>query len=184
METKEYRSIDELKGWDKNPRTITKEGFTRLLEQIKRLGQYKPLLITEDGVVLGGNMRLQAYKELKLDKIWVHVVDAPTEEKKIEYALSDNDRAGKYELDQLNDLVGSFEGVPWDKYAVDVVDPVNLQELMDRYKEGEEDEAPELSTEPAVSKPGELYILGTHRLMCGDSQSKDDVTKLMGGGTA
>lgn len=53
----------------------------RLKKQIQKLGQYKPLLITKDGTVLGGNMRLKAYQELGIENVWVNVVDAPTEEK-------------------------------------------------------------------------------------------------------
>ena len=94
MADKTYRKLDELKPWDKNPRKIDKEGLKRLKKQIKKLGQYKPLIITEDGTVLGGNMRIQAYEQLGVDKVWVSVVDAKTKDEKLEYALSDNDRAG------------------------------------------------------------------------------------------
>lgn len=67
MSTRETRKISELKNWDKNPRGIKKDDFERLKKQIQKLGQYKPLLITEDGTVLGGNMRLKAYKELGIE---------------------------------------------------------------------------------------------------------------------
>ena len=97
----DLRKIKDLHGWEYNPRTVTKEGIGRLIKQIKKLGIYKPLLITKDGTVLGGNLRLQALKQIGEKEVWVSVVDADTEEKKIEYALSDNDRVGKYEGDQL-----------------------------------------------------------------------------------
>ena len=64
---KTYWPIDKLQNWDKNPRSIKTQDFVRLKKQIEKLGQYKPLIITNDGVVLGGNMRLRAYKELGIN---------------------------------------------------------------------------------------------------------------------
>lgn len=129
------RKISELHNWEHNPRSITKDGLERLKKQITKLGIYKPLLITEDGSVLGGNMRLKALQELGYKDVWVSVVDADTEEKKIEYALSDNDRVGKYEGDQLADLIGNFPDVDWGDYSVDIKEPTMLTDLMDQYKE-------------------------------------------------
>jgi DNA modification methylase len=178
---KEFRKISELHNWEHNPRTITKEGLERLKKQITKLGQYKPLLITKDGTVLGGNMRLKAYQELGVKELWVSVVDAPTEEKKIEYALSDNDRVGKYEGDQLSDLIGNFPDVEWNDYAVDLKEPELVSDIMDRYSETEEDEPPAVEEGEADSKLGEVYTLGRHRLMCGDATKIEDVNKLMDG---
>ena len=97
---KDIRKLSTLKNWDKNPRSIKDKDFQRLKKQIQKLGQYKPLIITQEGVVLGGNMRLRAYRELGLKDIWVSIIDASTEEKKLEYALSDNDRAGFYDSER------------------------------------------------------------------------------------
>lgn len=130
---KEFRKLSQLKGWEQNPRSVTNEGIERLKKQIQKLGQYKPLLITEDGTVLGGNMRLKAYQDLGTEDIWVSVVDAPTEEKKIEYALSDNDRAGKYESDDLANLIGNFPTVDWAAFTVDIEEPLKISDLMDKF---------------------------------------------------
>lgn len=174
------RKITNLKNWDKNPRSIKDKDFDRLKKQIQTLGQYKPLLITEDGTVLGGNMRLRAYKELGIEEVWVSVVDAPTEEKKLEYALSDNDRAGFYDEDLLANLIPDYPEFNWQDYAVDLKEPQNLQDLIDKFTPVEEDEVPEVPTEP-ISKLGEVYQLGRHRLMCGDATKIEDVEKLMDG---
>lgn len=179
--TKEYRKVSELHNWDKNPRSISKDGLERLKKQITKLGQYKPLLITEDGTVLGGNMRLKAYNDMGINEVWVSVVEADTEEKKIEYALSDNDRVGKYEGDQLSDLIGNFPEVEWNDYAVDLKEPELVSDIMDRYSETEEDEPPAVEEGEADSKLGEVYTLGRHRLMCGDATKIEDVEKLMDG---
>jgi len=60
----DFRKIEDLIEWDKNPRKITDLDYVRLKDQITLLGQYKPLIINEKNEVLGGNMRLRAFKEL------------------------------------------------------------------------------------------------------------------------
>lgn len=177
----EYRKLSTLKNWDKNPRSIKDKDFERLKTQIRDLGQYKPLLITEDGTVLGGNMRLRAYKELGIEDIWVSVVDAPTEDKKLEFALSDNDRAGYYDEDLLANLIPDYPDFEWENYAVDLGEPQTLDKLIESFKEVEEDEVPEVSDGEPDSKLGEVYQLGRHRLMCGDATKIEDVEKLMNG---
>ena len=132
-DTKEYRQLNELTSWANNPRGIKKKDYERLKSQLKRLGQYKPLVVTKDGVVLGGNMRLQAYRDLGIDKVWVSVVEAKTEQKKLEYALSDNDNVGYYEDDALAELVMSLPELDLGTFGVDLKEPKSLQDLMDDY---------------------------------------------------
>jgi len=160
METKnEYREVESLKFWDKNPRKIKKEDFERLKNQILSLGQYKPLLITEDGVVIGGNMRLRAYRELGIKTAWVSVVDAKDEETILKYAFSDNDRAGYYDDDLLANLSSAFPDFEWSDYAVDLTPPETLDKVLFK-EEVQEDEVPEVSEEEPKSKLGEVYQLG------------------------
>ena len=113
---KEYWDISKLHEWDKNPRGIKKKDFDRLKKQIQKLGQYKPLIITPDGEVLGGNMRLKAYRDLGMDDLWVSVVKPKDENEKLEYALSDNDRAGYYDADLLANLMPQFD-IDWSSYS-------------------------------------------------------------------
>jgi len=175
------RKIETLKNWDKNPRSIDKKDYARLKRQIKKLGMYKPLLVTEDGTVLGGNMRLRAYKELGITDVWVSVVEADTEAKKAEYALSDNDRAGYYNEQDLAELVTGIE-IDLEDYRVDLGKMTDLSDIISKYgPEPEEDEFDEGLPENPVSKLGEVYKLGRHRLMCGDATKIEDVEKLMDG---
>src|SRR3990167_9789722 len=99
-----YCKLVELHEWDKNPRSITTDGFERLKKQIQKLGIYKPLIITDDGTVIGGNMRLKALKELGIEEVWVYIVNAPTDDMKMAFAASDNDRSGFYDEDLLANL--------------------------------------------------------------------------------
>jgi DNA modification methylase len=176
----EIRPISELKEWKDNPRNISKKDFERLKGQIQKLGQYKPLLITPEGEVIGGNMRIKAYRELGIKDIWVSIVEPKDENEKLEYALSDNDRAGYYDDDLLANLIPNYQ-IDWSQYAVDMKPPEDIQQLIDRIAPIEEDEAPEVADGEAISKLGEVYQLGRHRLMCGDSTKIEDVEKLMDG---
>jgi DNA modification methylase len=178
---KEYRPITELHNWEKNPRSISKSAFEQLKKHIIDHGQMQPLVITPDGEVLGGNMRLRAYRELNINNVWVEVVEPKDEAEKLRIALVLNDRAGYYDDDLLANLTAEMPDFNWADYSVDLKEPTNLGDLLDQFKEVVEDEVPEVSNEPAVSKLGEVYQLGRHRLMCGDSTKIEDVEKLMNG---
>lgn len=134
---KEYRKISELKEWTKNPRSITAEGLERLKKQLiknkEEQGEwlYKPLIITQGGTVLGGNMRLKALKELKADEVWVSVVKADSVDKMLEIALSDNDRVGQYVYDEMLTLIAEFPAIQWQDYAVDLQEAPLVPELQD-----------------------------------------------------
>lgn len=176
---RDKRNISELQEWDRNPRTIDKQRFEDLKNQIKELGVYKPLLVDEEGTVLGGNMRLKALRELGHKEIWVSEVKAPTEELKIKYALSDNDQAGEYQKDDLANLIGNAPEIDLKGYHVQLGKSTDISDLLP--KEVEEDEVPEVEEGEPDSKLGEVYELGRHRLMCGDATKIEDVEKLMNG---
>lgn len=180
--TREYRHIDTLRNWDKNPRSISENDFKRLISQIKKLGQYKPLIITQDGLVLGGNMRLRAYRELGITEVWVSVVDAPTQKEMLEYALSDNDRAGQYDEELLAELIMDTKGFDQELYRVDLGKLSTIKELLSKFApDADEDDAPAVEDGEPISKYGEVYHLGQHRLMCGDATNTSDIKTLMDG---
>lgn len=125
------KPITSLIAWDKNPRTIDATGLNRLKAQLKKLGQYKPLLINQDNIVLGGNMRLKAMLEMGVSEAWVTVVETHSEQQMLEYALSDNDRAGQYSQEMLNQLVIEFPQLKLDSFSVDALPTVSLKNLID-----------------------------------------------------
>lgn len=175
-------TLDQLKPWDKNPRDINPADMERLKTQIKRLGQYKPLLVTEEGVVIGGNMRLRAYREMGMTDAWVSIVSPKNDSELLEYALSDNDRAGFYKELELMELV-KLNPIDQQLYAIDLGKPLVLADFMENQRQKNplvEDEPPEVSNDPSESKTGEVYQLGKHRLMCGDSTLLANVKVLMG----
>lgn len=130
LETKQV-DIKELKGWEDNPRTIEEDDLERLKVQIEKLGQYKPFLVDEDMTVLGGNMRLKALQELNVEKVWVTVVEAKTQEEKIKYALSDNDRVGSYDEEKLRSLIEGVGDFDTELFHVDLGDTMDIGELFD-----------------------------------------------------
>lgn len=125
----EIKKIEELKEWDKNPRSITEEDFERLKKQIKELGIYKPLIVNQDNVVLGGNMRLRALRELGIKEVWVSVVETKNEEEMMKYNLSDNDRAGFYDFDLFSNIESQFN-INWSDYSVEFLKPVSLEKII------------------------------------------------------
>jgi|SRR3990167_3352499 len=151
---KTYTPLSELKPWEKNPRGIKKDDFERLKRQITQLGQYKPLIVTDDGTVLGGNMRLRAYQELGIEEIWVSVVEAKTEQRKAEIALSDNDRAGYYDADMLANFLPTIPEINLADFAIDIMNPITLDKLTMQDGEIKEKEIGDLETENECPKCG------------------------------
>lgn len=101
----EVRKLSELKRWDENPKTHSEEGLARLKVQILELGVYKPLLINQNGIILGGNGRSIVLEELGIDEVMCSVVKTKSEAEMLKYALSDNDETGEYNRDDLVALV-------------------------------------------------------------------------------
>jgi DNA modification methylase len=178
--TSETVSIKKLTGWDKNPRGIKKDDYNRLKKQIQDLGVYKPLLVNEDYVVLGGNMRLKVLTDLGVENVWVSVVKASTPEIMTKYALSDNDEAGYYEEQALAELLMPLE-INLDDYRVNLGKPISITELLAKFGPDVIEDEPPAVEEEAISKRGEIYQLGRHRLMCGDATNIEDVEALMDG---
>lgn len=127
----EYRKTRDLFNWKDNPRAIKKDKFEELKNRITRHGQIKPLIITKQGEVLGGNMRLRAMKELGIDEAWVSVVSPATEAEKIEIALTDNEEMGYYEDQALAELIDKYkDDIDLAKYSVHLSQPKTLAEII------------------------------------------------------
>ena len=176
-------NISKLKGWDKNPRGIKKDAFERLKRQITAHGQFKPVLATPEGEVIGGNMRLKAYQDLGITEVWVSIVEPKDETEKVAIALADNDRAGYYEEDALAELISSVPDLVLEDYHLDLGKTLSAKDLLDKFRPTEEDDfdVEEALPDDPISRLGDIYQLGSHRLMCGDSTDLDTVTVLLEG---
>lgn len=180
-----YWPLSKLSLWERNPRSIKEDRFKELKERLKRQGQIKPLLVTKDGTVIGGNMRLRAFTELGWDKVWVSVTDATTDKDIFDLALTDNEEFGYYEQEQVAELALELGLSPLElkSYALSLGAPTTLDLVVDKFgPEPEEDEVPEVDEvgEPK-SKLGEVYQLGRHRLMCGSATDQQCAEQLMDG---
>jgi DNA modification methylase len=179
--------ISQVSPWDKNPRGVKERDLERLKHQLLRLGVYKPLVCCQEKgkyIALGGNMRLRALREIGAKEIEISIVDAMTEKTKIEYALSDNDRVGYYEEQALAALLQPhLAQLELDDFRVDIGRATELTSILGRVGPDIDEKAdlvPELSKGPSKTKRGEIFQLGRHRLLCGDSTKAEDVAKLMG----
>lgn len=185
--------INDLELWEDNPRFIKPEKYKQLMEDIKEVeqldpstdGQFKPLIVTSTGIVIGGNMRMRAYTELGKVWLWVSVVDTNNPAQAFKIAIRDNARYGEYDEDKLAEAALKYEltELEMEGLDVDLGATTSLKAVVGEVTpdpQVEEDEQPEVE-EVFVSKPGTIYQLGRHRLMCGDSTSKKDVAQLMGG---
>lgn len=127
--------ISKVVPWEKNPRGIKTLDYERLKRQILKLGFYKPLVCCRENgkfVVLGGNMRIRALKELGVKEVEISVVKPKDEAEKIEYGLSDNDRAGYYEEERVAELIQPYLAkLNLEDFKVDLGEPHALKTLME-----------------------------------------------------
>ena len=168
-----------------NPRTIKDERFQNLcrsLEADPDFLQLRPILATADGTIFAGNMRFRAAQHLGWETIPAILVDIP-EQLARERALRDNAQWGEWEEDDLAALLAKSAGGGSDLDLLGF-DERELQQLLDSLgKQGgltDPDDVPPLPDEP-VTKPGDLWLLGEHRLLCGDATDPHDVTIVMDG---
>ena len=159
----------------KNPRSISKEKYKKLkssIEAFPEMLEVRPLVVA-DGIVLGGNMRLLVMKDLGYKE--VHAIDVTewTQGQRDEFMIKDNLSFGDWNYDSL---ANEWEGTDLTEWGLDVWDT----ELDDFSGLTDEDDVPEAPEEP-TTKLGDVWILGEHRVMCGDSTSKEAVEILMDG---
>ena len=181
----EQRSVETLIPYINNSRKHSDEQIAQIAASIKEFGWTNPILVDGTNGLIAGHGRLMAARKLKMDKVPVIELAHLTENQKKALIIADNKLALNSDWDnelltiELQELFGEeydLELLGFDKDDLDAL--LNVIEGTDGLTD--EDAVPELPDDPKT-KPGDIYILGNHRLMCGDSTSIDAVLKLMDG---
>ena len=180
-------SVKDLKSDHKNARRRTDRSASLIAESLKRFGAARSIVIDEYGRILAGNGTVEGAKKAGIDKLRIIEAEGDeliavrraglTEDQKVGLALADNRSSDLSEWDNemLRQLSEEHDLTPWfedDELLAEVLEP----------EEGntDPDDVPEAPEEP-ITKPGDLWILGNHRLLCGDSTDVLAVERLMDG---
>jgi DNA modification methylase len=173
-------NINQIKPNPKNPRTIKDDKFKKLVKSIEDFPQMlekRPLVCFTDTdgkyVVLGGNMRLKASKEVGLKELPIILADDWTEEQKQEFLIKDNVGFGEWVWEELQSDWNVEQLEEWGLDLPEFESEIHL--------EAEEDDFEATPPEEPITVLGDLYEIGEHRLLCGDSTCSDTVAKLMNG---
>ncbi len=179
----EMRPIAEVRPYEQNPR-LNDDAVDAVAESITRFGFRQPIVVDGDGVIVCGHTRWKAAQKLGLEKAPVHVARDLTPEQIRAYRVADNKTAelAEWNMELLPIELAELQesGIDWSLLGFDQDE---LAKLLDPgVQEGltDPDAVPDPPDEP-VTKPGDLWVLGDHRLMCGDSSSAEDVDRLLDG---
>lgn len=185
----ERRKLSELIAAEYNPRkalTVKDSEYQKIKRSIEEFGYVDPIIINKDGTIIGGHQRTTVLIDLGYEEVDVVVVSLDKQkEKALNIAL--NKISGEWDELKLKDLLLDLDLGDYD-ISLTGFETNDLTELVDKLAiESEavdddfnEDEAFEEIIEP-ITKIGDVWKLGRHRLMCGDSTSQEDVAKLMNG---
>lgn len=172
------RKVSELTPYEKNAKTHDKRQIDNVSQSIKELGWLQPLVIDRDGVVVVGHCRLLAAKKLRQKEVPCLIADDLTDEQIKKYRVLDN-KLNESPWD-LNLLAEDIEGLDFDGYDLDFDFDVESGGGMTA-NDITEDEFDVTPPPVPTAKPGDIYQLGEHRLMCGDSTDADAWARLMNG---
>ena len=167
--------IKDIKPNPNNPRVIKDEKFAKLVQSLKELPEMatvRPVVVNSDMIVLGGNMRLKAMKEAGWKEVPVEIVDWD-EDKQRQFIIKDNVGFGEWDWEML---ANEWDAEQLEEWGLDIPafdDPKELEAEEDDY------EMPDQITTDIVM--GDLFEIGPHRLLCGDSTDSDAVARLMDG---
>jgi DNA modification methylase len=168
--------ISEVKSNPNNPRIIKDDKFQKLVKSIKEFPEMlniRPIVVNADMVVLGGNMRLKACKEAGLKEVAIIKAEDLTEDQQKQFIIKDNVGFGEWDWE---DLANNWDAEQLTDWGLDIPD------FKPEVLEAEEDEfeVPDGGIDTDIVL-GDLFEIGEHRLLCGDSTDSDQVAKLMDG---
>jgi DNA modification methylase len=167
--------VGEIKPNPNNPRIIKDDKFKKLVKSIQEFPQMlniRPIVVNDDMVVLGGNMRLKACKEAGLKELPIIKASSLTEEQQKEFIIKDNVGFGEWDWESI---ANEWDAEQLTEWGLDIPDfkPIQAEAQEDDFELPDE-----INTDIVL---GDLFEIGEHRLLCGDSTDSDQVAKLMNG---
>jgi len=168
--------VSEIRPNPNNPRVIKDDKFKKLLKSITDFPQMlelRPIVVNDDMIVLGGNMRLKALEHLGIEETYIIKAKDLTDKQEQEFIIKDNVGYGEWDWDQL---ANEWDVEDLDEWGLDL--PLDFENKL----EAEEDDfaIPEDGIETDIVL-GDLFEIGEHRLLCGDSTDSDAVARLING---
>jgi len=185
MMTIEIRDIDSVKPYERNPR-LNDKAVDAVAASLKEFGFRQPIVIDSDSVIIAGHTRWKGAKKLGLDKIPVHVAVDLTPEQVRAYRLADNKSGeiAEWDMEILPIEISELKATGFDMGVLAFSDKelTQLLNISTAISQGltDPDSIPEPPDDPITQK-GDLWILGNHRLLCGDSAKPEDVDRLLDG---
>lgn len=168
--------LSEIKNNPNNPRILKDDKFKKLVKSIQdfpKMLEIRPIVVNSDMIVLGGNMRLKACKEAGLKEVAIVLADDLTEDEQRQFIIKDNVGFGEWDWEML---ANEWEAEQLEEWGLDVPELTITEEPA---AEEDDYEMPdEVQTDIVL---GDLFEIGEHRLLCGDSTDSDQVAKLMNG---
>jgi len=175
--------IDQVKPYENNPRD-NDDAVSPVAKSIQQFGWRQPLVVDGEGVIIVGHTRWRAAKKLKLSEVPVHVATDLSADQIRAYRLADNQTGtlSCWDNEKLVVELFALKDVGFDLdmigFSTDELDKVLHSQSADGLCDADEIPAP---PDEATTKPGDLWILGDHRLLCGDSSKEADLDRLLGG---
>lgn len=179
----ELRAIDAVRPYDKNPRK-NDGAVEAVVRSIREFGFRQPIVVDREGVIVVGHTRWKAAKQLGLAQVPVHVANELSAEQAKAYRIADNQVASiaEWDMELLPLELGELKDLNFDLSLLGFEDDDLKAFMAPPANEGlvDPDDVP-LPPDAAITQPGDLIIMGQHRLLCGDSSSAADVDRLLDG---
>lgn len=180
----EYYPIADLKPYGGNPRR-NEAAVAKVAASIEEFGWRQPIVVDEDMVILAGHTRLLAARQLGLDRVPVHVAQGLSASQRRAFRLADNRTAQEAEWDdaklalEIEALIAEGGDVGSTGFNADEIARITA-EVSAMLDGADPDDVPPVPDEP-TARPGDLYQVGRHRVLCGDATVATDVDRLLGG---
>ncbi|WDI41482.1 DNA modification methylase [Bremerella sp. P1] len=176
-------NIADVTPYPSNPR-VNDGAVDAVAKSLAEFGFRQPIVVDEAGVVIVGHTRLKAAQKLGMTQVPVHVAEGMSDEQIRAYRIADNQTAtiAEWDLDLLPIELSALKDADYELGLLGFKDDELAKMLSGDVKDGlnDPDDVPEPPDDP-ITQPGDLWILGDHRLLCGDSSKAEDVDRLLDG---